>query len=183
MANSNARKPGPQRPPGDFTGRQKEVLEKEHEEAVEARRDELGLVSAAKAQVKDEGVIDMMDGEPKLEGTDELIDTAAREPEVIEKVETPPEGTKLDGGGMANIDVYELPEERPQAVAGKGEVVTPELMNEPTLIRALYDIEDVTIGYGNNFTFREGYRYRVPRWVAAHLEEKGLALVLSLNPV
>lgn len=183
-SSSNARKPGPQSRPGDFTGRQKEVLQKEHEEAVNARREELGLISAGRQQVRDEGVIDLMEGEPKLEGTDELIDAAAREPEVVPSQEpVGPQGTKLHGGGQSTIDVYELPEERPQAAVAQGEALTAELMNEPTLIRSLYDIEDVTIGYGNNFTFREGYRYRVPRWVAAHLEEKGLALVLSLNPV
>lgn len=187
MANSNARKPGPQSRPGDFTGRQKEVLQKEHEEAVEARREELGLITAGKQQVKDEGVINLMEGQPVLEGMEGVegveLDAAAREPQVVERPVVPAEGTKLDGGGQASIDVYELPEERPQAAAPVGEALTKDMANTPTLIRALYDIEDVTIGYGNNFTFREGYRYRVPRWVAAHLEEKGLALVLSLNPV
>lgn len=181
MANSNARKPGLQSRPGDFTGRQKEVLAKEHEDAVNERREELGLITAGRQAVKDEGVIDLMSGEPTLEGTDELIDAAARQPAVIER-EPEPQAVRLDGGGQSNIVVEELPEERPQAAVQKGEALTPELLNEPTLIRSLYDIEDVTIGYGNTFTFREGYRYKVPRWVAGHLEEKGLALVLSLNP-
>lgn len=181
MAQGNARKPGLQSRPGDFTGRQKEVLQREHEEAVDARRDELGLINAGKAAIKDEGVINLMSGDPLLEGTDELIDAAAREPGVIERPAAP-EAVRLDGGGQSSMVIEELPEERPQAVVQKGEVVTPELLNEPTLIRSLYDIEDVTIGYGNTFTFREGYRYKVPRWVAGHLEEKGLALVLSLNP-
>lgn len=179
---ANQRRPGPQSARGDFTGRQKEVLQKEHEDAVNERREELGLISAGKQQVKDEGVIDLTSGQPVLEGTDQLIDAAARQPGVVEpEPETPAEGTRI-GSSTATIDVRELPEEKPKAAQQAGEVLTKEMSNTPTLIRSLYDIEDVTIGYGNTFTFREGYRYRVPRWVAAHLEEKGLALVLSLEP-
>lgn len=41
------------------------------------------------------------------------------------------------------------------------------------VIRVNSDLEDVTIGAGNNYTFMEGQQYRVPAYVAAHLEEKG----------
>lgn len=175
------RRPGPQSARGDFTGRTKEVLAKEHEEAVEQRREELGIVTASTKQIKDEGVIDLTSGKPVLEGTDQVIDAAAREPGVVEpEKQVAPEGERI-GSGTSKLDVRELPAEKPRAAVQKGEVLTADMANTPTLIRSLYDIEDVTIGYGNTFTFREGYRYRVPRWVAGHLEEKGLALVLSLE--
>jgi len=166
---------------GDFTGNQKEVLQRQHEDAVNERRDELGLVTAGQQAIKDEGVIDLTSGQPVLEGTDKLIDTAARQPGVVEQEEVPEEGTRI-GSGTSTYDVMEMPDEKPKALAQAGEVLTPDLLNSPTLVRALYDLEDITIGYGNTFTFREGYRYRVPRWVAQHLEEKNLALVLSLSP-
>lgn len=40
-------------------------------------------------------------------------------------------------------------------------------------IRVNMDLEDVTIGAGNNMSFKEGQRYKVTAHVAAHLEEKG----------
>lgn len=40
-------------------------------------------------------------------------------------------------------------------------------------IRVNADLEKVTIGVGQNYTFREGEKYRVPAHVADHLEEKG----------
>lgn len=35
------------------------------------------------------------------------------------------------------------------------------------------ELEDVTIGQGNLYNFREGTPYRAPAWVRDHLEEKG----------
>lgn len=180
---------------GDFTGNKKEALQREHEEQVSARREEIGLANANKQAVKDDGVISLMSGQPELELDDPDLtralaaqqageDDTDLDVEVAEAVGQQPtpveQGTRL-GSGTTNIDVFELEPERPQAASPKGEVLDADRLNEPTLIRSLYDVEDVTIGYGNTFTFREGYRYRVPRWVAAHLEEKGLADVLSLS--
>lgn len=42
------------------------------------------------------------------------------------------------------------------------------------VIRVAVDLEDVTIGAGNQYTFRRGKKYKVPKHVADHLEEKGL---------
>lgn len=208
---------------GDFTGNKKEALQREHEAAVSERRDEIGMVTAQTAAIKDEGVIDLMGSEPRLDTlrgekatTDPLIaaatgqpsnddddepkltraewealiadvdsrpivDTSAREPVIAQPAVEPNTGATRLGDSKTSIDVFELEPERAQASAAVGEALTADLANEPTLIRTLYSLEDVTIGYGNNFTFKEGYKYKVPRWVAAHLEEKGLCDVLSLN--
>lgn len=40
-------------------------------------------------------------------------------------------------------------------------------------IRVNDDLDQVTIGAGNHYSFRAGEKYRVPAHVAAHLEEKG----------
>lgn len=166
---------------GDYTGNQKEVLQREHEDAVEQRRDELGLITAGVQLVKDEGVIDLTGAEPVLEGTDQLIDAAARQPAPQQREEEQPEGTSVGSSKSGSLEVRELPQEKPRAAVQGNEVLTPDLLNTPTIVRSLYDLEDVTIGYGNTFTFRAEYRYKVPRWVAQHLEEKGLAIVLQLN--
>lgn len=40
-------------------------------------------------------------------------------------------------------------------------------------IRVNSDLESVTIGAGNHYSFNEGEKYKVPAHVAEHLEEKG----------
>ena len=49
-----------------------------------------------------------------------------------------------------------------------------EYLEEKVVVRVNCDLEDVTLGYGNTYTFLAGRRYRVPRWIADHLEERGL---------
>lgn len=41
-------------------------------------------------------------------------------------------------------------------------------------IRVNQDIEQMTVGAGNTYDFVVGQKYRVPRHIADHLEEKGL---------
>jgi hypothetical protein len=40
-------------------------------------------------------------------------------------------------------------------------------------IRVVQDIENMTLGVGNNYNFKAGQKYKVSRDVAKHLEEKG----------
>lgn len=52
----------------------------------------------------------------------------------------------------------------------------PEIVDSgerAVVIRVNMDLDDVTIGAGNNYTFKEGQSYKVPQHVADHLEEKG----------
>lgn len=176
---------------GDFTGNKKEALLQEHAAQVDARREELGIVSQQTQSIKDDGVVDLMSGRPVLEHPDAEIDGAGLEtdprltPDGVHIQAPSPEplagGTKI-GSGTSSIDVFEFPEERVQASAPQGSgALTTDQLNAPSEVKVLYDLEEVTIGYGNTFNLRAGYRYKVPRWVAMHLEEKGLAMVLSLN--
>ena len=182
MANTNARRPGPQSGRGDFTGRLKEVQAAEHEDAVNERRDEIGLLAATRASIRDEAVIDLSDpSRPVVDGTDVAVDRAAREPGILKEEVVPPEGTRI--GSTGSLPVYELPEEKPRAALAPNEgEIDPTVLDEPVIIKMLFDAEDVTIGYNNTYTLNEGYRYKLPRWVAAHLEEKGMCIVLSLDP-
>jgi hypothetical protein len=41
------------------------------------------------------------------------------------------------------------------------------------VIRVIEDIENMTLGAGNNYTFRAGQKYSVTQQVATHLREKG----------
>jgi hypothetical protein len=40
-------------------------------------------------------------------------------------------------------------------------------------IRVIEDIENMTLGAGNNYTFKAGQKYAVTKTVAQHLKEKG----------
>lgn len=45
--------------------------------------------------------------------------------------------------------------------------------DDSVVIRVVEDIENMTLGAGNNYSFKAGQKYQVTRAVAKHLEEKG----------
>lgn len=47
------------------------------------------------------------------------------------------------------------------------------LQNEQVIIRTHQDIEDMTYGVGNNYTFKAGVKYKVSRDLADYLERLG----------
>jgi len=55
------------------------------------------------------------------------------------------------------------------------------IVDEPTVlsndadvvIRVVEDIENMTLGSGNNYNFKKGQKYKVTKHVAQHLQEKG----------
>lgn len=44
---------------------------------------------------------------------------------------------------------------------------------DTVVIRVVEDIENMTLGAGNNYSFKAGQKYQVTRAVAQHLEAKG----------
>jgi len=53
------------------------------------------------------------------------------------------------------------------------EEVGVSVNNDKVVIRTHHDIEDMTYGVGNSYTFKAGVRYSVPRALAQYLEELG----------
>lgn len=55
------------------------------------------------------------------------------------------------------------------------EVVTlgAELADDSIIVRLVADIDSMTWGYGNDFTFKAGVKYKVPRDLAQHLDSLG----------
>ena len=53
------------------------------------------------------------------------------------------------------------------------EVITVGESNDSVEIRVIETIENMTLGAGNNFSFKPGQKYEVTRSVAEHLKEKG----------
>ena len=41
------------------------------------------------------------------------------------------------------------------------------------IVRTITDIDDMTFGVGNSYTFKAGVKYRVPKHLASYLEELG----------
>jgi len=53
------------------------------------------------------------------------------------------------------------------------EEVGVSVNNDKVIIRTVADIEDMTYGVGNNYTFKAGVKYSVPRHLADYLERLG----------
>lgn len=158
-------RPGQQARPGDVTGRKREALAREQSEADKERQNELTMVTAEKRRARDEDIIDPETREVINDSTG-VVTTMDDEDE--------DEAPRLIGTGDMKIE--ELPDQKP-ATVGPGVVVqnpTQEYLNEKVVVRVNADLEEVTLGYGRTYSFLEGRRYRVPRWVAQHLEERGL---------
>jgi len=45
--------------------------------------------------------------------------------------------------------------------------------DDMVIIRTMHDIEDMTFGVGNNYSFKAGVKYRVPLSLARHLARLG----------
>jgi hypothetical protein len=75
-------------------------------------------------------------------------------------------------------EVIDLTEEKPAPPAENvGDVeVSDAITIEDDLVdfRVNTTLEQVTIGVGNTYDFVEGQKYRAPRWVYQHLDEKGV---------
>lgn len=53
------------------------------------------------------------------------------------------------------------------------EEVGVSVNNDKVVIRTISDIEDMTFGVGNNYTFKAGVKYSVPRELANYLAQLG----------
>lgn len=58
-------------------------------------------------------------------------------------------------------------------VVDEVESVGVDLADDSTVIRVAEDLDFVTIGVGNHFSFKAGQKYKVAKHVAEHLKEKG----------
>lgn len=167
MAAQSRTRPGRQARPGDVTGQKREALAREHSEEIKAREGQLTMLTQEKQRSVDEDIIDLE--------TNEVINATTGVATKMDE-DDEDEAPRLIGSSTSTLDIEELPDPKPQ-VDDRGNVVlaqSVEYLNEKVVIRVNCDLEDVTLGYGNTFTFLEGRRYRVPRWVQQWLEERGL---------
>lgn len=62
---------------------------------------------------------------------------------------------------------------KPATVIDEVEAVGVSLADDTQVIRVAEDLDFVTIGAGNHYSFKAGKKYKVAKHVAAHLQEKG----------
>jgi hypothetical protein len=70
-------------------------------------------------------------------------------------------------------DVFDPKHPDAPLVLDEIEEVGVGLANDKVIIRTITDIEDMTYGVGNNYTFKAGVKYSVPRELASYLEGLG----------
>jgi hypothetical protein len=69
------------------------------------------------------------------------------------------------------VDLTSNPEA--PTVLDEVESVGVSLADDQVVIRVAENLDMVTIGSGNHYSFQAGKKYKVPKHVAAHLQEKG----------
>lgn len=70
-------------------------------------------------------------------------------------------------------EVTDLTDLSKPTVIDEVESVGVSLADDTQVIRLAEDLDFVTIGVGNHYSFKAGQKYKVPKHVAGHLQEKG----------
>jgi hypothetical protein len=70
-------------------------------------------------------------------------------------------------------EVLDLTVPNKATVIDEVETVGVSLADDTQVIRVAEDLDFVTIGAGNNYSFKAGQKYKVAKQVAQHLQEKG----------
>lgn len=130
--------------PTDATGIARAKAAKKNEAEVKARQDEITTTHAKQAAQLTDEILDAR------------IDAPVAEPEQV-----------TDGRIEAASPAPVVPEPEEIVVAAVG------LADDSVVIRTIADIERMTWGYGNEYSFVAGQKYRVPKDLAGHLESLG----------
>lgn len=173
----------------DYTGRERDRLAQEKLEEIAEAQTRTGLMNKVDTRIEEEGVFDartqVLVEAP--EGVEEALDRIqyVTDPDDVIDASTDAAATKR----IEPVDPFKdlkdpvtqqaprkhLPSkaEEVQDVIDRGEaVIVAEPETEIIMVNA--DIEDMTYGVGNNYTFVQGRKYRVPKDVADWLDDKGL---------
>jgi hypothetical protein len=141
---------------GDQTGRTREHQAREAADDLRERQQEISMINQVQDLNDDLGVYDPESNE-LLEGPEVAV--------VEEIIYAEDDEAVIDTLAPRAVEAIPLEvEEMEESI---------EVQEATRIIRIAEDCEP-TIGYGNNYDFKAGRRYRVPAHVARHLEEKGL---------
>lgn len=148
-------------PPSDVTGKQRERLAREYAEEQKRKASQISMVTAGIEEEKAE-VVDL---------TNPSTPTTAP-PEDLEVEEDPVIARILAQGGE------QVPGD--QEVAAIQEMAPTEIETNPIhLVRCISDVQQATIGVGQHYSLEAGRKYKLPKSVAIHLEEKGYVDIIK----
>ncbi len=110
-----------------------------------------------------------------------VTDVTGREREAQIKAHAEELASRANEISMASItaqakletEVIDISVPSKPTVIDEVEALGVSLADDTTVIRVAEDLENVTIGAGNHFSFKAGQKYKVPKFVAVHLQEKG----------
>ena len=172
---------GPQR--GDYTGRQRQKLTEEKAKELEERQKEIGLVNQVDIVVEEEGIFDPVTGEmeelpePAQARVDQLKDqpvTVEDDDPILDPAQSAPPYDPMK-------DLREMETQQRERPVPTNAMEIQDLGSEPItvedewhVIRVNSDVDEMTYGAGNTYTFLRGRRYRVPRGLYEWLESRDL---------
>lgn len=70
-------------------------------------------------------------------------------------------------------EVFDPKKEDTPVVIDEVVTVGADLSDDSTIVRLIADIDMMSWGYGNDYTFKAGVKYKVPKDLANHLETLG----------
>jgi hypothetical protein len=167
---------GEQAPPGDFTAMEKARLEDANAEELAEAEARMALVSKRNAEAAEQGVFDPQT-QSVVEGP-ELLDDDDEEIELDPSGVVPADAARIDGPlSPSGENRAQQVIQRQQSRSGQSvELLEDEedpIEQETRIGRVTMDLENVTFGQGNTFTFKRGLRYRMPRALYDHLDSRG----------
>ena len=149
---------------GDLTARTKAKLLEEHAKEQNLKAQRMAMIDV-QAQERKDGVVDLTD--PNRD------DDGVRAPESVdltqEEIQRQAPAQNITAGQQPDVPVAPEPDEvQSQSV----DVENPGL--RLVEFRVNESVPQVTVGHGNTFDLVEGQKYKAPKYVYDHLEEKGL---------
>ncbi len=155
---------------GDFTGRQRAKLDRERAAQKAARKDSISMITGAQEAAKDEVVDYTGQKQGRKRGRKSADKPMVQNATTGEEVEDPTIAAIVGDGDEPDPEALETDDYT------TGE---PEVVQYPDVeIKAMADLEEVTIGVGTSYNFEYGRKYIVPYNVAFHLHEQGYCEVL-----
>lgn len=79
----------------------------------------------------------------------------------------------MEAQSRLETEIIDLSSPAQPTVIDEVEVLGVDLADDMQVIRVAEDLDFVTIGAGNHFSFKAGQKYKVAKYVAQHLQEKG----------
>lgn len=171
----------PQR--GDFTGRQRQKLAEEKGKELLDRQKEIGLVNQVDIVVEEEGIFDPITGELEElpDSAKAKVDQLQDQPVVVDDADEILDPTQPQSTFDPMKDLRDLETKQQEKPVPANAMEVTDLGIEPItvedewrVIRVNSDVEEMTYGAGNTYTFQRGRRYRVPRGLYDWLESRDL---------